>query len=352
MSNLLVWRERLQKIYASYTPYILKTMQFLTGLAIFGMINSNIGYMKSISVFPVTIGLAAICTVFPMMVMALVATFLVLAHFYALSLSVAILAAAVFLLMYIFYFRFTPKKAWIVLLAVLAMGIRLPFVIPIAFGLMGTPSWIVAAACGIMSFYMASSVKTSSAALKNAGSEDMIATAVNFARQYFTNKEMWLMIGTIGLVILIVYLIRTRSVDHAWKIASAAGAAVCVAAGAAGGIFLHVKVSYLMLILSAVLGAILGIVLEFLFFCVDYSGTENIQFEDDEYYYYVKAVPKVGVPAPDVKVKKITDEKENVQEQRRPEDDQEAKITKSAEEILLTRSLSRELGLDQDNQKK
>lgn len=34
--------------------------------------------------------------------------------------------------------------------------------------------------------------------------------------------------------------------------------------------------------------------IEFLCFNLDYSRTEKVQFEDDEYYYYVKAVPKVN----------------------------------------------------------
>lgn len=38
---------------------------------------------------------------------------------------------------------------------------------------------------------------------------------------------------------------------------------------------------------------------------VDYSGTEYIQFEDDDYYYYVKAIPKIKVTASDVQVKRI-----------------------------------------------
>ena len=38
---------------------------------------------------------------------------------------------------------------------------------------------------------------------------------------------------------------------------------------------------------------------------VDYSGTEYVQFEDDDYYYYVKAVPKLKVAKRDVKVKHI-----------------------------------------------
>ena len=36
----------------------------------------------------------------------------------------------------------------------------------------------------------------------------------------------------------------------------------------------------------------LGCIIQFFVFSVDYSRTEHTQFEDDEYYYYVKAVPK------------------------------------------------------------
>ena len=45
--------------------------------------------------------------------------------------------------------------------------------------------------------------------------------------------------------------------------------------------------------------------LEFLFFNLDYNRTERVQFEDDEYYYYVKAVPKVNLSSSEKKVQKI-----------------------------------------------
>ena len=61
--------------------------------------------------------------------------------------------------------------------------------------------------------------------------------------------------------------------------------------------------------LSALFGSVLAIliakVIEFFRFCVDYSRTERVQFEDDEYYYYVKAVPKMNVAAATKTVKKI-----------------------------------------------
>ena len=62
-----------------------------------------------------------------------------------------------------------------------------------------------------------------------------------------------------------------------------------------------------MMIFSGILGVVIGLFLEVIFFSVDYSRTENVQFEDDEYYYYVKAVPKVGVQMPEKQVKHITE---------------------------------------------
>ena len=116
MSTLLVWREKLQRIYALYSIYIQKGLQFVTGLVLFWVINSNIGFMKPASSVFCTLGLAVICTFLPMTITVLAATALILAHFYALSLPIASCGARTFfILMYIFsIFVFTPEKnAWL-----------------------------------------------------------------------------------------------------------------------------------------------------------------------------------------------------------------------------------------------
>ena len=58
-------------------------------------------------------------------------------------------------------------------------------------------------------------------------------------------------------------------------------------------------------IIGSVISFALAYLLQTLVFSVDYSRTENTQFEDDEYYYYVKAVPKINVTAPEMNVKRI-----------------------------------------------
>ena len=46
---------------------------------------------------------------------------------------------------------------------------------------------------------------------------------------------------------------------------------------------------------------------------VDYSRTERLEFEDDEYYYYVKAVPKMTISQAQREIKTISGEQEELQ---------------------------------------
>ena len=62
----------------------------------------------------------------------------------------------------------------------------------------------------------------------------------------------------------------------------------------------------------------IAFVLEFFVFGGDYSRTERLEYEDDEYYYYVKAVPKASVSTSERSIKKIN--AEPVREEKKKED--------------------------------
>ena len=124
------------------------------------------------------------------------------------------------------------------------------------------------------------------------------------------------------ICIFTVYVVRRLSIDHAWKAAVAAGAVASILVIVIGDIAFDIHTSYGVLIGGNILAILIGLVLEFFLFSVDYSRTEHIQYEDDEYYYYVKAVPKMSVAAPEKMVKRINerrnpDEKESEEIRRR-----------------------------------
>ena len=49
------------------------------------------------------------------------------------------------------------------------------------------------------------------------------------------------------------------------------------------------------MVVSIVVCMLVAYMIQFFRLTLDYHGTRKLQFEDDEYYYYVTAVPKIKV---------------------------------------------------------
>ena len=112
-----------------------------------------------------------------------------------------------------------------------------------------------------------------------------------------------------AITVILVYMIRRLSIDFAWTIAMVSGVIVDIMVLLVGDLMFDTNVPLFGMIFGNIISFMLVLVLQFFVFNVDYSRTEKVQFEDDEYYYYVKAVPKVVVSKPEKKVKQINSQK-------------------------------------------
>ena len=310
MDMIYVFRGRIQELYAKNSKVFDKIFQFILAIVTFTVINHNVGFMKAVASPVASLALAVICTFLPLMVTVIMATVLILAHMFALSIGMLAVTAVIFLIMYIFYLRLTPKKALIVLLTPLAFFLKVPYIIPVACGLVATPISLIAISCGTIVYYMLEYVKKSSVNIENVGAKGMLTQVTKYVQQVFQNKEMWIVIVAFIICFFVVFTLRRTSMDHAWKVAIVAGAVVNVIVIVAGDIALGVHTSYGTLIGGNIGAIIIGLILELFLFSVDYARSENLQFEDDEYYYYVKAIPKVSVATPEKTVKRINERQE------------------------------------------
>lgn len=308
MSNLFVWKEQLKKLYAKHSRYLDKVLQFVLSLAVFASINNSIGFMKGAANPLVTLVLAVICTFPPVTVMIAAASVLILLHMFSVSMGVAGIMAAVFLIMFIFYIRFTPKQAMIILLTPIAFLLKIPVIIPIAFGLVGTPIYVVPVVFGTIIYFIVDYIKSNVTVIT--GTEGLVKQITAFGQGAFQNKTMWVTAAAFVICLFMVYTLRRMSMNNSWKVAIIVGAVVNLVIAVVGDIAIDTNIDYVSLIAGSVAAVLIAFILEFFVFSVDYSRTEHMQFEDDEYYYYVKAVPKISVSAPEKTVKKINERQE------------------------------------------
>ena len=316
MVVLLETKEKLVQLYGKYEAYIVPLIRFLLGVITFTLINTNIGYMKMISTMPVALILAALCSVLPVNAMIALAAVVVLLDLYALALEVFIVGALIFAFVYFVYYRFSPRYGYNAVLMPVCFKLGIPYVVPIGSGLLGEMYSVVSVVCGSVIYFFLKGVHENEATLNSASdagtsAASKITIALN---QLLMNKEMFLVIGIFAIATIVVYIIRRLDIDNAWMIAWIAGVLIEIIGLISGYLLLGIPGKVLGVILGGGISAVLAWGMQFMFFNVDYTRTERLQFEDDEYYYYVKAVPKAVVTGSDKQVKHIhkNDDKERL----------------------------------------
>lgn len=306
MSGLLEIRENIRNFYSKYEVYLLPLFKLLLALTVFLFISASLGYNSKINNPMIVLVVALMCSFLPMNIMVVLGAIFIVLHLYALSMECAIVAGVLFLLMFLMYFRFSPRDTLIVVLLPIAFVLKIPYAVVLAAGLIGTPVSIISVGCGVIVYYFVAFVRTNAALITTLDSDSAVAKLRYVIDGMLGNEEMLVTIVAFAITVIIVYLIRRLSVDHAWTISIIVGTVTCVVVLLLGDLAFDINVSIVTAIIGAVVSLAIAKVLEFFAFNVDYTRTEYVQFEDDEYYYYVKAIPKNSVTKAKKTVKKIT----------------------------------------------
>lgn len=305
MTTLLVAKQYIKNFIGKYEIYLKPLMKLIVALAALMMINGQIGYMRRLDDISIVLIVALMCSFMPMNFIIFVAALFTILHLYSLSLECAVIVIVLFLVMFLLYFRFSPRDTLVVLLTPMCFVFKIPYAMPLAMGLLGTPASAVSVGCGITVSYLVGYIADNAAAFSGMEMEDMVARFRLIIDGFLDNKDMFLTIAAFAFTIIVVYIIRRMSVNYAWTIAIIAGALTDVMVLLVGDLMFDTNVPIGGVIVGSIFSVLIAMVVQFFAFNVDYSRTEKVQFEDDEYYYYVKAIPKITVATPSKTVKKI-----------------------------------------------
>ncbi len=305
MTTLLELKQYIKKFYIKNETYISYVWKFLLALISILLINSKLGYMDALNNFAIVMMASLLCAILPPNFIVLVSAVFIVGQLFSLAPQCALIAVIVFVLMFLLYFRFSPKDTLAVLLTPILYFMHIPYIMPLAMGLLGTPTSVVSVSFGLVISFMLSYFSANATSFGSEGAEEVANEFQAIISGILGDRTMLVMIIAFAITLIIVYVIRRTSVDNCWKIAISAGSIALIICILVGDLMFDTKISIVGVIVGTIISALLALVIEFFSFSLDYSRTENVQFEDDEYYYYVKAVPKVTVSTPERKVKKI-----------------------------------------------
>lgn len=318
MTTLLEMKQKIKNFYGEHDTWLLPLLKFLLAFLVFQTINSTLGFLEALDNIFIVLILSIICAVLPLNGMAVLGCIMIVAHCYGVGVEVAAFSVLLLLLLMILFLRFTSRDNLALILTPAAFSLHMPAAVPVGAGLLRGPSCAVPACCGVVLYYFMEVVSDRSTVLQGKETESVQKLQI-LLDALINNQEMWLNILAFVVVLMVVYLISRTSSDYSWRIGDAAGAIIYILIMILGGMFLNVNINIGSVILSGVLAAVVGLVIEFAALGVDYSRSETTQFEDDEYVYYVKAVPKSFVAQAEKKIKNISTESVESQEKEEQE---------------------------------
>lgn len=305
MTNLLVFKEKLNHFYVKNGRFIRPILKFLAAFIVFTLINHNIGYDQRLTNIMVVLGLSVLGALLPTALLVLLAAVFSTIHVYYVSPVLSIIVIMLFLILYFLFIRFMPKSGYVVLAVPVLYLLKIPFLMPILLGLVSGPIAMVPVSCGIVIYYLFKIIKEATLVTSGTSVEDILGIYKYVVDHLMSNREMILTIVVFGVVLLVTYFIRNLSVDYAFYIAILAGSVINVLAFLIGGLVMTVTTKLTFVIAGSIVSGIIVFVIQFFRLNLDYSSVEYTQFEDDDYYYYVKAVPKVKIAVPKKDVKRI-----------------------------------------------
>ncbi len=307
ITGLLIFRDKLKAFYAKGGVYIRHILRFALAFLATYVVGRVIGNGSMISSPLICAAIALICAFVPLNITVVVSTVYIIIHLFGISLELAVIGAAVILVVYLLYFRFTPKTGFLLILTPLLFCLRVPYIVPVIAALTVGMSGIVPSVCGVFIYYLVDFAAKNANAIITMDTDNALQNITFIFNNILTNRELIVIAVSFAVVITMIYLIKRLSVNYSWIIAIIAGCVTDALIQIIAFSVLEVEYNFLMMLGGHLLAILVGLAMNLFIFTVDYSAAEFVQFEDDDYYYYVKAIPKASVAKRDVTVKRIND---------------------------------------------
>lgn len=315
MMALLLLRSKLKGFYERYYHIVRGVGKAFVAFVIFFLTTANMNYSSVLSHYPLLIVGAVICAVTPDLITLLGIAGVMLLELYQIS---PVLAVFIFLLLVIYYLLFgrLTEKQGIVLVAIPVLSVlHLGYLVPIVAGLFFSPVMIPAFVLGTLLHFVYLGVQQYALATSRVTEEVSPMASLQYLSEYLKDNSFMVITLVAFLVTFVcVYMIRRAKIQYASQIAILVGAILLLSIMLLGNIGLELEVNLWEMIISILICVVLAYIIQFFYMSLDYQGTRKLQFEDDEYFYYVTAVPKFKVAVEDKTVTRIVteDEDENI----------------------------------------
>lgn len=315
--GLINFKETLFKWYEKREKIARPVFKGLVAFAVLYMTFQMFPYNPVAHYYVILAALSLIAAFLPFPFLYYLASGVILYNLWEVSFDIFAVFAIFLVVCAVGYFRIDGHYSYIAaivpVLFYVNAGIAIPAVLAVAIG----AEALFPAAVGVIVYYFSLSIKDASLVLGGTDTSGVGIGLQQVAKSISSNKMFMVMIISVCATILITSLLRKAFYERAWLVAGTIGNTAMACLVLVGCMYCDIEITVWLVIVEAVAGMLLCLLVEFFRGIGDVSRAEKTVFEDEEYIYYVKAVPKLKVSQPEPNVKNMNESlyEEDLEEQ-------------------------------------
>ena len=298
MERILMVRAVIMGLYKRFDRVVNPVAKFIISLIIVTKLNKYFAYSPLFATLTINMAMAALAAFLPASWFVLLLMAVVTLQLFSVSIEATIIVFLTMLVVYLLFGRIQPKYAMLIMLVPLFYSWNLTLVLPLFAGLFLGVSSIIPLGVGVGVYYFAAylpgllALHVPNATLFE--SPDILIEMYKYlAKSMMADRDMILSVGLFAGVVIVMYFVRKFEIDYIHYITIGLGVLSMVVITMMGNVVLSANLSVGGVFLGGVVAALIISAMQFTKFSLDYKRSEKLQFEDDDYVYYVRTIPKV-----------------------------------------------------------
>lgn len=308
MARLIGIRENIRAFYQKYDSYIRPAAKAVLSFFVLFILSSLFGYDSRINKVYIFAVISVIQAFLPLSFLYYTSTVLVAANLFSISPEIMLVFLAIAVACRLTLLYVDGAYSILVMLVPVLFFLKLEYFIPVLVGMIYGVGGVVPVLGGILIYYIGTCTRDISVLLAAGTSSETGVGIQKIIQMFVINKEMFVMMTAFGLAIFLSSVLYRMFYERAWQLTVVLGNMALAFMLLVGRLVFELDYSIWRVFLSCILAIGVAAVYQFFRGAGDLSRIEKVTFEDDEYIYYVKAVPKFQLTQTDRSVTRIRPE--------------------------------------------
>ena len=305
IATIVHWKELIIEFYRKHADILIPLLKALFSYASLVVLYELFPYGSGLNNIFLLLIISIVQAFLPVNILFFTGFATILASVWNISIDVFVLFVIVMLIYLVAFVRSDKTAVLIFMLTPILFFFKLEYFLPVILGMMIGYSAILPCLGGIILYFLSNYTLETSIVLTTSETTEIGVGLQRIFNLIYHDMTAPVLLIAFGLTILLSAGLAHMLYERAWTLSLVAGNIVLALAVLLGNLFFSFDLNMFRLFLEIILAIGLGNLIMLFKGIGDVSRIEKVSFEDDEYIYYVKAVPKMKITQKDVNKKII-----------------------------------------------